>query len=192
MQVLIEERQLALNNGNEIVAEGRVGDLDIKPPKPPSFEMAVDSSHHYIGFHKHQFPTCFVCGPDRNEGEGLRIFAGPVPGREMVAAPWIPGKELADSNGLVRSEFLWAAMDCPGYFAIAGHHPNAMLLGRMSARIVERVPIGTKVIVTSSKIGQEGRKANAITALHSENGTLLSYARSVWIEISPHLAPRTD
>jgi hypothetical protein len=34
----------------------------------------------------HPFPTCFGCGPERAEGDGLRQFAGPVPSGDRVAA----------------------------------------------------------------------------------------------------------
>ena len=185
LQVDLTGDYLTLRDGNAIIAEGKTGKLDIEPPEPPSFSLAVDSSKHYIGFEQHQFPTCFVCGPDRVEGEGLRIFAGPVPGQEIVSAPWTPGLELADSHGHIKPEFLWAAMDCPGYYAISGQHHPVMLLGRMTARIVSKVLPGTKVIVIGSMISQEGRKAEAITALYSEEGNLIANALSVWIELRP-------
>lgn len=183
LQVTFGEDQLTLSDDKNVIAEGKTAELDIVPPAPPPFGLVVDASKHYIGFKKHQFPTCFVCGPDRVEGQGLRIFAGPVAGRKLVAAPWVPGLELADSDGYVRREFLWAAMDCPGYYAISGEKHPVMLLGRMTARIVLEIPVGNKVIVVGSKISQEGRKAEAITALYSEEGTLYSCALSVWIEL---------
>ena len=33
--------------------------------------------------HEHPLPTCFVCGPARAKGDGLRIFAGPL-GRTLL------------------------------------------------------------------------------------------------------------
>ena len=43
------------------------------------------------GLTSHPFPTCFACGTDREPGDGLRIFPGPVAGRagrrDLDAAP---------------------------------------------------------------------------------------------------------
>ena len=63
---------------------------------------------------EHPFPGCFVCGPDRVPGDGLHILVGPVPGRDLSADVWHPDQTLTDSDGHVRPEFLWAALDCAG------------------------------------------------------------------------------
>ena len=56
----------------------------------------------YPGLGNHPFPTCFACGPDRAEGDGLRIFPGPVGGasgdRGYVASLWVPHAEHAESG----------------------------------------------------------------------------------------------
>ena len=61
-----------------------------RPCPWPSPRQAEAVSHRYPGFERHAFPTCFVCGPERQDGDGLRIFAAPVEARDVVAAPWIP------------------------------------------------------------------------------------------------------
>lgn len=43
------------------------------------------------------FPTCFGCGMSRAPGDGLRIFPGPVPGRDLWAAPWTPDPAVGDA-----------------------------------------------------------------------------------------------
>src|SRR5215212_41709 len=67
-----------LMSGTTLVGEGRAAQLDIETPAPVSFEAASESSKHYHGFDHHTFPSCFVCGPLRQPGDGLRIFAGPL------------------------------------------------------------------------------------------------------------------
>lgn len=183
LQVKVEETQVILANQNGVVAQGRPAELDLKPPDPPSFSTASEAAKLYSGFVDHQFPTCFVCGPEREEGQGLRIFAGPVPGKKIVAAPWIPQDDLADQDGYVKSEFLWAAMDCPGYYAINGEDHPAMVLGTMTARILDKIAVGSKAVVVGSKIDRQGRKARAVTALYSDEGKLFAYALAVWIEL---------
>lgn len=41
-----------------------------------SFATAVEASRTYQGFVRHPFPTCFVCGPQREPDDGLRVFPG--------------------------------------------------------------------------------------------------------------------
>ena len=89
------------------------------------------------------FPDCFVCGPERRRGDGLRIFPGMLE-TGIVAAPWLPGDDLDGGDGKVAAIFHWAALDCPGYFAVAGRN-RLMLLGEMHARVDRRVHVGEAV-----------------------------------------------
>jgi len=103
----------------------------------------------------------------------------------MVAAPWVPDDSLAGSGQeLVRSEFLWAALDCPGYFAAAHGQKRPMLLGRMAARVEGRVRPGERCVVLGWSISSEGRKRCTGTALFSDSGELLGQARATWIEVA--------
>jgi hypothetical protein len=53
-----------------------------------------------------------------------------------VAAPWVPDDTLADPDeGYVRPEFLWAALDCPGYYASLDGRRRPIVLGQMVARL---------------------------------------------------------
>jgi len=73
--------EAVLLDGAELVAEGRRAELELETPDPVSYETAADAVAGYTGFEQHAFPNCFVCGPARDPGDGLRIFAGGVPGR---------------------------------------------------------------------------------------------------------------
>ncbi len=76
----------------------------------------------YPGLRSHPFPGCFACGTDRAEGDGLRIFPGPVPGRaDTVASLWVPHTSLAVRGDVVDRGVervgvptTWAALDCVG------------------------------------------------------------------------------
>jgi len=159
-----------------------VGSSDLDHPPPASYEQAEQASAGYAGFHRHAFPTCFVCGPERAPGDGLRIFAGPLDGREAVAAPWIPSVDLADGYGIVRPEFLWAALDCPGAFAVGFGERDALLLGRLAAGIRAPVRSGERYVVLGWPLGEDGRKRYAGTALFTDTGELCGLARATWIE----------
>ena len=87
-----EEERIRLLDGELLVAECRAGRADLDPPGPPTFAEAEAAARRYPGFVNHPFSTCFVCGPDRLDG--LRIFAGPLEGSDVVAAPWISSSGL--------------------------------------------------------------------------------------------------
>ncbi|MBR0821685.1 hypothetical protein [Bradyrhizobium liaoningense] len=142
--------------------------------------------------HEHPLPNCFVCGPARAKGDGLRIFAGPL-GRHahtpVLAASWTPDPSLTADDGLVAPEFLWSALDCPTGFACNcdpqsdSYDKTPLLLGRMSARIESRPRPGVPCIVTAWPTGRDGRKRTAEAALHDEAGTLLAVAKTTWIAV---------
>ncbi len=105
-----------LRDGEVIVADARPVPLELDPPAPVALSDAQTASLR-SGFARHPFPMCFGCGPEREPGDGLRLFPGSVTGRNVIACPWRPNAALANENGLVRTEFVWAALDCPTAFA---------------------------------------------------------------------------
>jgi hypothetical protein len=128
--------------------------LDLEPPRPPDFETATALSLSFAGFRRHVFPGCFVCGPNRTEGDGLRIFAGPRrPGE--VAAAWRPHPALDRGDGVTHVAHVWAALDCPGYFAAVGDG-RQMLLGEMTALVGRPVRIGEPCVLLGWRLGVEG------------------------------------
>lgn len=169
-----------------LVAEARVATLDLEPPKAPTVDEAVAASRAAPGRVAHPLPRCFACGPQREAGDGLRILPGPIPGRELVAAPWIPHAAFADGTG-VRPEFVWAALDCPSGWAV-GEAPegSAILLGELCARIDRPVLAGRQHVITGWPLAAEGRKRMAGAAIYSDSGQPLAVARATWIVV-----PRT-
>ncbi len=114
----------------------------------------------------------------------MRIFPGPMHDKaHRVAATWTPDETVADEDGLVRPEFLWAALDCPGYFA-AEDRAGLALLGRMSAVIHRRVHAGEPLVVTGWPIDSEGRKHRVGSALHDADGKLVAAAKATWITLN--------
>lgn len=167
-------RSVRVLDGDVVVAEGEPAalELDVPPPVPP--EDARRAARGYAGFEQHEFPTCFVCGPQRRPGDGLRIFAGPVRGREhTVAAPWVPAE--------VRPELVWAALDCPGAFAVGFGERGTMLLGRMLGEVLALPAPNETCVVQAWSLGQDGRKLYAATALFGDHGRLLGRARQTWV-----------
>jgi hypothetical protein len=157
-----------------LVAEARPAPVDIEPLEPPSFEEAGGAALPE-GDLESPFPECFVCGPHREPGDGLRIFAGPLHDR-VVAAPWVPAEPYTGP------EFVWAALDCPGAYACGFGDRGVLVLGRLAARVEVLPRAGERCVVVAWPLGDEGRKAYAGTALYGEGGRLLGVARATWIQ----------
>ena len=182
-----------LRDGTNVVATGRATSIELSRLETASFEEARAAELLTpVKPHEHPLPTCFVCGPARAKGDGLRIFAGPL-GRHaqnaVLAASWTPDPNLTTADGLVADEFLWSALDCPtGYAcnynqASDGFDKAPLLLGRMSARIEARPRPGERCVITAWPTGRDGRKRTAEAAAHDESGKLLAVARTTWIEV---------
>ena len=184
LQIEASNGVVKLLSGGTLVGEGRSAELDFTAPAPPVFEEAVEASHNYPSFSKHSFPRCFVCGPLRQEGDGMRIFAGPLKNRALVAAPWVVDASLTDA-GRLPSEFLWAALDCPSGFAVMPVADSmAIVLGQLTARVFGRVSSGEQCVILGWPIVTEGRKRISGSAVYSQSGDVVAIARATWIEVS--------
>jgi hypothetical protein len=163
-----------LRHGDVVVARARrAAHSDEEVPEPVSLAEAEAASKRYAGFEHHAYPTCFTCGPERDDG--LRIFAGPVEGRAgVVAAPWTPGPG-------VRAEIVWAALDCPSGWAVDEFQREGVLLRRMAAAIHTRPEPGEAHVVIGWRVGEEGRKRFAGSAVFTGDGGLVAHSRSTWL-----------
>ncbi len=170
--------------GNEILALAQPTTPPEAPPPAPSWADTLEAFGLRTPPDSHPFPTCFVCGPARDPGDGLRILPGPLSNGRGVAAPWIPDESTAGSNGLVRPEILWASLDCPGGFAaLQGSRPRPIVLGRIAAQIRLGLRPGDPCIVHGWRINSDGRKHEVGTALYSVEGEAWGVARAVWVEV---------
>ncbi|MDE3096236.1 MAG: hypothetical protein KGK07_09580 [Chloroflexota bacterium] len=165
---------LELRNGEQSVAYAVRTELDLEPPKV-SYEDAVRAVR---SAENHPFPMCFVCGPERTDGLG--ILPGPVAGKEMIAAPWTPGRDLAVAQRVL-PQFVWAALDCPGGLAwldAAEGHP--FVLGRLAVRLASPVVVGERYIAVGWKVGRDGRKLFSRTALMHISGRVCGVGAATW------------
>jgi len=172
-----EDSSATLLDGDVVVAEARPAAVAVDPPGAVSFAEAEDAATRHVRLGSELFGECFTCGI-RDSDDGLGIYAGAVAGREPLhAAPWTVGESSP--------EIVWAAIDCPGAYAVGMEGRGEILLGRMAAR-VRRVPDpGERCVVASWPLGEDGRKLYAGTALFAEDGEVLAVARQTWIAPSP-------
>ena len=166
-----------LLDGDAAVATGALASVDLSVPGAVGFDEAVVASRGYPGFGEHLFSRCFACGPDRAAGDGLRIFPGPVAGRGVVAAPWVPDASLTGGRREVRPEFLWAALDCPSGWAAIPRHRTAKRPGRACrpARAVR----SSRGSAASSSAGRS-RAARAGSASRPRRSSATTARRAPW------------
>lgn len=189
MQVVTSIDGLHLMLGEAQVARAHLSSLDLVAPTAPTLSQAREATSRFAGFSAHPFPGCFVCGPARAEGDGLRIFPGVVEDRGLVAAEWRPAANLSGEDGMLRPEFVWSALDCTGFFAFAPLPDGApALLGELTLRIDHEVDADRPHVVVGWRIGSEGRKRFAGSALFRQDGRLLAVARATWIVMPPGAA----
>ena len=173
LDVVRTDGRVEIRDGEALVAEAEPVELDVNVPAPVSVEAAADASTRYEGFVHHAYDTCFVCGPAREDGLG--VYAGPVEGRPgLLAAPWTPGEDVSP-------ELVWAALDCPSGWAVDDFQREGVLLGRMAAEIDRLLAPGEQHVVLGWRVGEDGRKRFAGSALLTATGEVLARARSTWI-----------
>jgi hypothetical protein len=176
------DRSVRALDGDALIAEGRSApEFELEVPPPVSREEARRAEELYRGLSDGLFSRCFVCGRARDDAFG--VFAGEVEGRELVASTWTPPAWTADSDGQVDAGFVWAALDCPTYFALyrSGELPLSVL-ARLTARIDGPVLVGEEHVVTAWALETEGRKRHAGAAVLSPAGETLAVAKALLIE----------
>lgn len=180
--------------GGSRIAEARLVDMDLEAVDQVPPAQAKDAQAGFRGLTSHPFPSCFVCGTDRAEGDGLRIFPGPVEdtltGDDRVAATWVPHKSLLDSTeapdglGRVGPSTAWAALDCVGGWA-GDIGARRMVLGTMTAQIDELPVVAEPHVVVGAFRGTHGRKTFTASTLYDSDGRIVGRAQHTWIAIDP-------
>ena len=176
--------------GGAKIAEARLVVDDLQPVEAVSMREATEAMGRFPGLVSHPFPTCFSCGPDRDQGDGLRIFPGPV-GPDRVASLWVPNGDLAESTDpldpgqqRVGVGTTWAALDCVGGWA-GDMEERRMVLGTMTAQIDALPVVGEPHVVVGAARGRQGRKTFTASTLYDSDGRIAARAKHVWIAVDP-------
>jgi hypothetical protein len=190
MRVERVDDSVTVLHGDEVVAEATRGWQELAVRPPVSFDEAVAAAERsWITEHpdEHPFPTCFTCGPRREYPDGQRVFVGPVPDRDVAAAPWVAHKSLA-TRKRIAPEIVWAVLDCAG--GIGSGYVHGMrevlpphVLGRFSAYCRRYPRPGDRFVALGWRIGREGRKVFAGSALYTDEGEFFGAARATWIQL---------
>jgi hypothetical protein len=181
LRVEHEREPVALCDDTDVLAEAIPATLELDLPEHVSVQEAETASSTYPGHHRHPFPGCFCCGPDRDRGDGLRIFPGRLPEHDAVAAPWIPEASVADERGIVRPEVIWAAFDCPQLWSLMLSAPpdsaDRVVTGGLETRLAGPVRAGQSYVIVAWPSGSEGRRLFADAALFSDTGEAFAVSR---------------
>lgn len=190
--VSLDGGHLELRRDGEVLVESQPAALELDVPPAPSVEAAraAEASSPSFEGPTGVHPICFGCGRLREPGDALRVFAGPVEvdGHRQVAGIWRPDP-FAEPGGTVAPQWVLAALDCPGAFAFLVDGVRAGLLGRITFEQHREVRARSDLVVSGWRIGEEGRKLFAGTALFDPHGTLLVSARATWFPMTGLPAP---
>ena len=180
-----DDGSVAALQESDVVLEARPADVDARPPATLSLEEAAQGPGRYVWHAWHPFPTCFACGPEREPGDGLRLFAGPIRRDGLLGVTWTPAAEFGGAGGVVDPLFVWAALDCPGGAAAANdpHERKPVVLASFAVDVRAPVAVGEPHAIGAWRIETEGRKRRIGVALWDGDGSLRALARALWIEL---------
>ena len=183
IRVEAESEGIVAYHGDTMVGMAEKATVAAQLPAVPSVAAIEAARARYEAeCDSHPLPHCFVCGPRRSPGDGLRLFTGPVDDSPVNADFWTPHESLGDEQGLVRPEFLWAALDCPGAFSLR-MSDRLCLLGALAADVRRRPKVGERLVVMGWPTGSQGRKHGADSAVIDADGAPIAIAHALWIEI---------
>ena len=186
---------IELRDAGQVIAAARRWEGTVEVPPRPS-QAAIDravSSLDVAGYaSSHPFDRCFTCGPARAEGDGLRLFPGPIEAASMVVWPWPPASSVADADGLVPAAVVWAALDCPTGLAwmqaADGTGIGPAVLGRLAARVDRRPAVGEELVVGGWQIAADGRKVTSGGAVWAADGEVLAASLATWVVLDEQQA----
>jgi hypothetical protein len=187
LEVRQNEGTTQLWDGEELVASSTPVDLGgLGQAIPPvDLDTATQAAAGYPGLEQHPFPTCFACGTERPDHDGLALQPGPVHAdRTRTACPFVLRDEhlIDDPASGPPTWVLWAALDCPGGWTI--DLPNRpAVLGRMSARIIRLPAVGEPCVVMGVLDERDGRKSFSRTTIYGSDGHELGRAAATWIDV---------
>ncbi|HET9547286.1 MAG TPA: hypothetical protein VFO97_05595 [Desertimonas sp.] len=189
VSITVDGGEARLVDGHTTVAVARRSSVEIEVPPPVPYNTARSAADAFdVAAYRsvHEFPECFVCGPDRSEGDGLRILSAPSGDARMRIWPWIPHDSLFE-HGALDVRLVWAALDCPGGLAglLAGDDAPPAVLGRLTATVNRRPEPGEPLVVAGWTGARQGRKTEAGTAIWSASGEVLAAGRATWIDLTP-------
>ncbi len=197
LMILASDGKSELKLGDKLIGSAIAKSLELDVPALPDvFDLGINPADapDAPGSFK-PFGQCFVCGEDRAPKDGLCIHSKRLNDQKnMIGATWDLFSGLADEGGFVKPEYIWSALDCPGYYACAAG--EAALLGRLHAEILAPLKaIGQAKVIgwdMADPTKPKGRKRVCGTAVYSDDGTLVAKAQGLWITVDPEYIAKVE
>jgi hypothetical protein len=184
LELRAADNDAVLMDGTTVLVAARRVPAPPMPPAPVTPTEALAAEARFEGHDDHPFPGCFVCGTERADGDGLRLFSGPVAGRPgAVAGLFVPRPGHGAADGRIPPATVWAALDCPT--AWPHMRPGAAaLLGRIRGQVFSTPVVDQPYVVVGEATGEDGRKLYSRSAVFDRSGSLVGVAEATWISVS--------
>jgi hypothetical protein len=174
MSVSTEDGTVSVSDGDLLIATAAPAPSVPGEPVPPvPYREALALADTYPGLVSHPFPTCFVCGPKRDDG--LRLFPGRLPDGRTAAA-WRAPLDIS-------AVLVWASLDCPGGWSIDIMENRPYVLGRLTASVSAVPEPGAECVVMGRVVGVERRKAFVESTLYGPSDVVLARGYATWIAL---------
>ncbi|WP_330352281.1 hypothetical protein [Streptomyces chartreusis] len=172
-----------LGEAERPLAAARPAELPLEVPAAPSWDEADAAAERFRAAPPSGVVDCFGCGL-RTADRGLRVHGTPVPDRGLVASAWTPSHAFADADGLLPTQLVWGALDCPGHWA--GRFLGTLRAGAVTASltgtVLRPVVAGEPHISYAWLVSESGRKHTMGVALATAEGELCGISEALWID----------
>jgi len=172
-----------LGEAERPLAAARPAELPLEVPAAPSWDEADAAAERFRAAPPSGVVDCFGCGL-RTADRGLRVHGTPVPDRGLVASAWTPSHAFADADGLLPTQLVWGALDCPGHWA--GRFLGTLRAGAVTASltgtVLRPVVAGEPHISYAWLVSESGRKHTMGVALATAEGELCGVSEALWID----------
>nr|WP_107909581.1 hypothetical protein [Streptomyces chartreusis] len=172
-----------LGEAERPLAAARPAELPLEVPAAPSWDEADAAAERFRAAPPSGVVDCFGCGL-RTADRGLRVHGTPVPDLGLVASAWTPSHTFADADGLLPTQLVWGALDCPGHWA--GRFLGTLRAGAVTASltgtVLRPVVAGEPHISYAWLVSESGRKHTMGVALATAEGELCGVSEALWID----------
>ncbi|MFE7443235.1 hypothetical protein ACFU7X_22590 [Streptomyces chartreusis] len=172
-----------LGEAERPLAAARPAELPLEVPAAPSWDEADAAAERFRAAPPSGVVDCFGCGL-RTADRGLRVHGTPVPDLGLVASAWTPSHAFADTDGLLPTQLVWGALDCPGHWA--GRFLGTLRAGAVTASltgtVLRPVVAGEPHISYAWLVSESGRKHTMGVALATAEGELCGVSEALWID----------
>lgn len=168
------------------LATARPAELPLDVPAAPSWDDAAAAAERFRAAPPSGVVDCFGCGL-RAADRGLRVHCSLVPDLGLVASAWIPSDAFANPDGLLPTQLVWGALDCPGNWAgrfLGTQRPGAVTAS-LTGTILRPVAAGEPYIAYAWLRSEYGRKHTMGAALATAEGELCAASEALWIDPRP-------